>query len=270
MKLFSTFFISLFACTVVVFADPNGKAGRLLNNVGCGDCHGNISSATTVTMTSKSGSFTIAPGGKLELTAVVAHTSKPSSGINLGVKESSTSNTNAGTLEVITGQYLKKSGSELTQSSPKPMTNGKAEYSFNWIAPTKTGTYYLLAVGNAVNGNGREDSGDNWNYMTPIAITVTTSTGIEEANTIADFSIFPNPVVNEGTLKFSLKNADNVSVEFSDILGKTLLQYSLGDLPEGNHSISLHDNIAVLNSGHYFITLRTLASAKSLPLIIKK
>ncbi|MFZ9814416.1 MAG: hypothetical protein ACO3EO_03980 [Candidatus Kapaibacteriota bacterium] len=104
-------FILLSCITLVTMffnsqADPGGKAGRLLSTSGgCGDCHGGSpSSLTSISVISKIGSFTVKPGTKIEMTAAVAHPSKLAAGINIGVKSAINSNTNIGTLEVVSGQ----------------------------------------------------------------------------------------------------------------------------------------------------------------------
>jgi len=143
MLRFSVLCISFILTFGIMQADPGGKTGRLLSNSGgCGGCHGNASSNTSVSINSKTGSFTIQPGAKAEFTAIVAHASKTGAGINIGVKSSPSSNTNSGTLDVIAGQGLKKSSSELTHTSPKTMASGKAEFSFTWTAPSQEGVYY--------------------------------------------------------------------------------------------------------------------------------
>ena len=144
-------------------------------------------------MTSKTGSFTVKPGTKLELTAAVAHPSKSAAGINIGVKSAPNANTNIGTLDIVAGQGLKKSSAELVQSAPKNMTNGKSEFTFTWTAPTQEGVYYLMATGNAVNRDGGQ-SGDAWNYMQPIQLTVTSTTDIQEQSISTSTRLYPNPL----------------------------------------------------------------------------
>jgi hypothetical protein len=250
-----------------LYADPGGKPGRLLTNSGgCGDCHGNASSNTSISIVSKSGSFTIQPGSKAEFTAIVAHSTKTGAGINIGVKSSPTSNTNSGTLEVIAGQGLKKSSSELVQSSPKTMTNGKAEFSFSWTAPTQEGVYYLMATGNAVNRNGG-DSGDEWNFMAPIQITVAASTNIDDIQELRALQVFPNPIQEYSMFQFSLQTSSEVTYEIIDMMGRTLFTQPLGVLNEGIHSVNFLGLYAMLNSGHYMISVQTSSGRQTLPFL---
>jgi len=251
----------------MLYADPGGKPGRLLTNSGgCGDCHGNASSNTSISIVSKSGSFTIQPGSKAEFTAIVAHSTKTGAGINIGVKSSLTSNTNSGTLEVIAGQGLKKSSSELVQSSPKTMTNGKAEFSFSWTAPTQEGVYYLMATGNAVNRNGG-DSGDEWNFMAPIQITVAASTNIDDIQELRSLQVFPNPIQEYSMFQFSLQTSSEVTYEIIDMMGRTLFTQPLGVLNEGIHSVNFLGLYSMLNSGHYMISVQTSSGRQTLPFL---
>lgn len=262
---FSTLCISLLCTCSMLYADPGGKPGRLLTNSGgCGDCHGNASSNTSISIVSKSGSFTIQAGSKAEFTAIVAHSTKTGAGINIGVKSSPTSNTNSGTLEVIAGQGLKKSSSELVQSSPKTMTNGKAEFSFSWTAPTQEGVYYLMATGNAVNRNGG-DSGDEWNFMTPIEVTVSSSTSVKEISEIQSISVYPNPVLDFSIFQFTLLKASNVRYTVTNMMGRTVFNQDLGFREAGIHSVHFLGLYSLLSSGNYVITIHTPERNQSIP-----
>ncbi|MBS1560058.1 MAG: hypothetical protein JSS89_00490 [Bacteroidetes bacterium] len=139
------------------------------------------------------------------------------------MKSSLTSQTNAGTLVAGSGLYL--SGGELTQSSPRTISGGKATFSFSWKAPTTPGTYYLLATGNAVNGNGREDANDLWNHMTPIQITVEKTTDVAEA-TIPVYSSLatPLPSSNLVTVEFAAEPQERFEVAVTDMQGQRIFE----------------------------------------------
>jgi len=248
-------------------ANPGGKTNSLLSTSGgCGGCHGNASSNTSVSIISKSGSFTIQPGSKAEFTAIVAHSTKSGAGINIGVKSSPSSNTNSGTLDVISGQGLKKSSSELTHTSPKTMSSGKAEFSFTWTAPSQEGVYYLMATGNAVNRNGG-DSGDEWNFMTPIQITVAASTGVHEANQISSLSVFPNPVQEYSIFQFEVDQPSEASYSIINMMGQTVFFQKLGYVTSGVHSVNFLGLSTILSTGHYLISIQTSSGRQTIPFI---
>lgn len=166
----------VFWFSITLYSNQNGIAGKTsTTSSGC-DCHsGSANSATTVTNTSGSGSYTFAPGSVNSFTVTVAHATKPKMGVDIAVKTTQTGNTTAGTLSP--GSGLKTIGGELVHISPITMSGGQATVSFTWTAPATPGTYYLRAIGNAVNNNGSEDAGDIWNWMTVQTLTVSAPGG---------------------------------------------------------------------------------------------
>lgn len=269
MLRFSVLCISFMLTFGELYSNSGGKTRSLQSTlVGCGGCHGSASSNTNVSIVSKSGSFTIQPGAKAEFTAIVAHASKTSAGINIGVKTSLTSNTNSGTLAVVQGQGLKfvQNDGELTHTSPKNMASGKAEFSFTWTAPTQEGVYYLMATGNAVNRNGG-DSGDEWNFMTPIQITVAGSTNIDDIQELRSLQVFPNPIQEYSMFQFSMQTSSEVTYEIIDMMGRTLFTQPLGVLNEGIHSVNFLGIYSMLNSGHYMISVQTSSGRQTIPFL---
>jgi hypothetical protein len=149
--------------TLAALAYSGGITG--VTSSGC-TCHGAQSSATTLSL---SGNTTTRAGQTLNLTVVVAHSSRQAAGVNIAVKDQQ--GQNVGTLAPATGSGLQLSNGELTHQQPKTMSNGQAAFSFTWTAPSTPGTYTLRAAGNAVNGNGNT-SGDAWNFLSPVTLTV--------------------------------------------------------------------------------------------------
>lgn len=139
-------------------------------SAGC-DCHTPSSSPST-TLSVSGGSLTVDPGSTTSYTLTVANSARAAAGTDIGVKTSSTGNTSAGTLAPAVGSGLQLTGTELTHTSPKTISAGQASFSFTWTAPTTPGVYYIQAAANAVNLNGSNDGGDQWNWLTPVAVTV--------------------------------------------------------------------------------------------------
>lgn len=267
MLQFSVLCISFILLFGELHAYPAGKTNSLLSTSGgCGGCHGNASSNTSVSIISKLGSFTVQPGAKAEFTAIVAHATKSGAGINIGIKTSPSSNNNSGTLEVISGQGLKKSSSELTHSSVKDIKNGTAEFAFTWTAPSQEGVYYLMATGNAVNRNGG-DSGDEWNFMTPVQITVAASTGIHEANQVSSLSVFPNPVQEFSIFQFEVDQPSEASYSIINLMGQTVFSQKLGYVTSGIHSVNFLGLSSILSTGHYLISIQTSSGIQTIPFI---
>ncbi len=153
-------------------ARNSGITGRtLVNGSGCGSCHGGSSSVnTSLELISATGSFTVDAGSTTSFTLEVAHSSHTRAGCNIAAKTTETGNTNAGTLTP--GAGLQSSGGEVTHTTKKTISGGKATFEFSWKAPTTPGEYWIRAAGNAVNNNGSSDAGDDWNWLTPVKITV--------------------------------------------------------------------------------------------------
>lgn len=139
-------------------------------SAGC-DCHTPSSSPST-TLSISGGSLTVDPGSTNSYTLTVANSARAAAGTDIGVKTSSTGNTSAGTLAPAVGSGLQLTGTELTHTSPKTISAGQASFSFTWTAPATPGVYYIQAAANAVNLNGINDGADQWNWLTPVAVTV--------------------------------------------------------------------------------------------------
>ncbi|ROL60784.1 choice-of-anchor D domain-containing protein [Bacteroidetes/Chlorobi group bacterium MS-B_bin-24] len=156
-----------------LYARRNGITGRTsTTSQGC-NCHNNNSStSTSLTLLSNLQNYVVDPGSTTTFTVRVSNSNASAAGVNIGVKTTQTGETNAGTLSPATGSGLSLVNGELTHSSPKTMNGGIADFSFTWTAPDQPGVYYIRAIGIGANNNGREDSGDLWNWMSPQTITV--------------------------------------------------------------------------------------------------
>lgn len=255
-------YLLILVCVLVtspLYANPSGYVGRTLpTSQGCGGggCHGSIASTATTVSLSTTQPIVMQPGETMQLSVVVAHASRTRAGINIAVKSSLTAQTNAGTLIAGSGLFL--SGGELTHSSPRTMSSGKSTFSFSWKAPTTPGTYYLLATGNAVNGNGREDANDLWNHMTPIQITVEKTTDVAET-TIPVFTSLatPLPSSNLVTVQFSAEPQERFEVSVTDMQGQRIFESAV--TAETDHGIFQWDGGTAegmpARTGAYMITL---------------
>ncbi|MBS1561067.1 MAG: hypothetical protein JSS89_05640 [Bacteroidetes bacterium] len=170
--------LALFA-VIGLQASNNGKTGRTATtSAGCGSCHSSsASAAVTLSVPGSTGnSMNVTAGAKVNLSVLIAHTATGrTAGVDIAVKTDMTGTTDAGTLTAA-GTNLKLSGTELTHSSPKTLTNNSATFDFAWTAPTTPGTYYLRAIGLSTNNNGVEDTGDLWARLPQFTLVVTAST----------------------------------------------------------------------------------------------
>ncbi len=174
-------FLSLLLVTVfytAIRAKKDGYTGKTSQTSDGCSCHGSTpSSATSLSVVSESGSFTVDAGSTTQFTVTINHSSLTSAGVNIAVKTTQTGSTNAGTLEPLTGQSLQLISGELTHTTPVSFSGGKVTFSFKWTAPSTPGEYYLRAIGNATNSN-NSTSGDLWNWLTPQKITVVKNSSI--------------------------------------------------------------------------------------------
>ncbi|MBT8196823.1 MAG: Omp28-related outer membrane protein [Bacteroidia bacterium] len=75
--------------------------------------------------------------------------------------------------------------------------------------------------------------------------------GIETSEALQNnIKLYPNPAVDFAFAEFTLKDAENVSVEIYDVLGKMTSQVDYGTLPTGYQQVMI--NTENLNSGIYF------------------
>ncbi len=155
--------------TTVALSSENGITGRTTNGCSGNGCHGNQNSATSVSVQGVSGtSISMSPNETRTFTVLVAHATLPKAGVDISIKNSGGGN--VGTLAPVAS--LKTQGGELTHTTAHPnITGAGAPFTFTWTAPATPGDYLLRAAGNAINNNGNE-SGDSWNFMNTITISV--------------------------------------------------------------------------------------------------
>ncbi|MCX7880779.1 MAG: immunoglobulin domain-containing protein [Ignavibacteria bacterium] len=190
-----------------ILAYRGGISGQTDN--GC-TCHGSRNTNTTLTPISQSNTWTVEAGSTNTFSVRVGNSGYSYAGVNIAVKTSQTGGSNAGTLSPVSGSGLQSSGGELVHSEPKNYSN-YASFDFTWTAPTTPGTYYLRAVGNAVNNN-NQTSGDQWNFMTVQEITVVSSPTITVVAPNGGEVICPESSYN---IRWNSSNVANVKILLS-------------------------------------------------------
>ena len=178
-KILSSF--ALFVSLSIIYVTMQSKDnGYTTNGTSCGSCHGNVSSATTVSF--PGAPSTAIAGQTYNMQFAMSHATFTKYGFNIYATGGTFATVSSGT---------KLSGGQLTHSTV--LTNGTVD--FKWTAPVIPGTYTIKGVGNAVNGNGTDDTGDKWN-TTSISIIVGFPANVKniEATTI---NCYPNPATNQ-------------------------------------------------------------------------
>ncbi|MBM2816544.1 MAG: hypothetical protein HW421_3306 [Ignavibacteria bacterium] len=228
--------VFLFSLVITIKANETGKTGRTsVSSEGCGGdgCHAATSNAATqLSVVCNTGMFAVTPGGVLNFTLTISNPGKVKAGTGIAVKTTETGTTNAGTLAVLSSGVKAVNG-EIIHTSPITMTGGAVSIQFSWTAPTTPGTYYLRAVGNAVNGNGKEDINDIWNWMPVKQITVST-TGVDDNSAILP-SIETTPNPSNGIFRFNISGLRNPSTfaTISDMTGRILRNFSNYNIHDG-------------------------------------
>ena len=224
MRIFYTLVILIVASTGL-FASGSGQAGRTaLNSPGCSGsgCHGAASSANPATtlrvVQAVDGKLSAVSGETITLTVVVSHLSRQAAGVGIAVKSTEQGTTNAGTLGIVTGQGLRLSAGELTHSTPKPLVDNEASFTFTWTAPSQPGTYYLRAIGNAVNGDGSAGTIDQWNRMPVVEVVVELPNSVEEYS-VVDVEISPVPAHDQVSMTVPTQANEQLQITVLDHLG---------------------------------------------------
>lgn len=224
MRLISTLSIFVIA-TAAMFASGSGQAGRTaLNSAGCSGsgCHGAASSANPATslrlVQAVDGKVSAVVGETISLTIVVSHVSREAAGIGVAVKTTEQGTTNAGTLGIVAGQGMRLSAGELTHSSPKPLVDNEASFTFTWTAPSQPGTYYLRAIANAVNGDGSAGTIDQWNRMPAVEVVVGLPNSVDEYSHV-DVVLSPVPAHDQVSMTVPTQANEQLQITVIDHLG---------------------------------------------------
>lgn len=263
----SLILVTFFGTTAFIINKSSTGYAGYTNSPGesyCGTagCHGGGSSATSTIVVTSVPQFTndeYVPG--TTYTISVQANAAGFTRYGFGCEILTDGNTNAGTMQSPgSGVKFLNAGARrnAVHSTTKLASSGTATFTFQWVAPaegTGNATFYVAA--NAVNGNA-STSGDF--PITPIsyvvtegAVPTTTFTGVREnsAELTNNLSVFPNPANGITTISYDLKQNAAVSVELTDMTGKTVKSLLSETQPAGAHSHVL--NLQSVPAGVYFI-----------------
>lgn len=207
-----------------LLANSGGVLGKTtLNSGGCGGsgCHGSSKNTATILSVLNTKPIKATPGQTITIEIQVEHPTAVAAGVNFAVRTTEDGITNVGTL--VRDNGLQLANKQLTHTTPKTMSGGKAVFTFSWTAPTEAGTYYLQAIGNAVNRNSNADFGDSWNWMEPQAIVVEPVSGIDEERLYSqNVTISPLPASDIVTMKVNNTTSGEYVVNVTDITGTSV------------------------------------------------
>lgn len=170
----------LFASLAMIYITTSSSSNGFVayNGTSCGNCHGSINTATTVNLTGLPTAYV--PGQSYALTFTVANATNVHAGCNIAAS--------AGTFTAGTGTKLKSS--QIVHNGVPAAVSGVTTFTCSWTAPATAGSVTFNAAGNAVNFNGGDDSGDQWN-TTSITINAAPAS-VKDVQTISAIC-YPNP-----------------------------------------------------------------------------
>ncbi len=275
MKSFRNIFLlaaaALLTAAPAASANSGGVSGQTI--LGC-TCHsGDASPSVIIGVTSSTGSFNVQPGGVLNLKAVVAHSVNNQFGIDIAVRASASGGAVQGTLAPAANETnnLKTLVKELTHRQSKQGTNKQVSFDFTWTAPAAPGTYFLHIAAAAVNGDGQE-SGDSWNKITPVAITVGPNSVEDLATANAPvLEAFPNPSQSGVTLKFTLESAAECEITVADMRGNPVFIMPKHSRNAGEQAVVWNGRDAAGNpvaGGRYVAVVRSGNKVSHIPFSI--
>lgn len=225
----------LLACLSIPFltlkSDQNGKFN---GGNSCGTCHGNLNAATTVVFGGVPANYVT--GQSYPLTLTISNANNAKAGFNVAVS--------GGTLAAGTGSKINGTASQITHIAPMTMSSGSATFSFSWTAPNTPGNVTFSAAGNAVNGNGSDDIGDQWNTATASS-TGGFPAGVAETAGSAP-TLYPNPCQAQLTVSGFPGGAVN-NVHVFNIRGQII------PTPLNLEGGLLQVNTSNLAPGHYLL-----------------
>lgn len=240
--------VVLATCTLIFLtltSSDNGGSGvnnAAQNGAGCGSCHGNTANmATTISLAGAPGSGYV-PGIIYPMTLTISNPTMPKCGFDLYVTAGTLAGNPSGTT------LTPVSFNQIRHNTPLALSGGSYVCNFNWTAPVAGGSVTFKVVANAVNGNGQDDNGDQWNTAQfPIAQAPTALNEIQKATC----SVYPNPATSSLTLEsdshasmsnLMVTNIAGQSIQLpSEIqLGKVVL--NINHLPNGLYQISFVQN----------------------------
>jgi hypothetical protein len=250
----SIVFLSSTAFVVMTSSGIAGQTGSPGEGT-CSGCHSGGGGVTTVSFSAVP-SFTsnqYLPGQTYTVTVTVANANF--SRFGFGCEILTPANANAGSMTTaLTGVKFLNSGARknAVQTTAK-LGTGSADFSFVWVAPT-SGTATIYAAGNAVNGTG-STSGDKVGSAS-LALTPDLSAGISEpvASGFAGISIYPNPVISDLKMNYSLTEAGDVNISITDLQGKEVAEIKNENQQHGFHSVTATIPASV-SKGVYFVRL---------------
>lgn len=95
------------------------------------------------------------------------------------------------------------------------------------------------------------------------------STGVDEQNSSAELSVYPNPLTNNAIVSYYLSETSKINISMFDVLGKEIVLYSNENEKSGKYEFSINSINLNLSNGIYFLKMQTNKEMKAIKVIIK-
>ncbi|MBU3676700.1 MAG: T9SS type A sorting domain-containing protein [Chitinophagaceae bacterium] len=235
----------LAGCTLLFLtltSSDNGGSGvnnAAQNGAGCGSCHGSSANPSTTISLSGAPAGGYVPGSTYPMTLTIANPSMPKCGFDLYVTGGTMAGNPSGTT------LTPVSFNQIRHNTPLTMSSGSYVCNFNWTAPAAGGAVTFKVVANAVNGNGQDDNGDQWNTAQfPITQAPNAVAHVE----LAGIKLFPNPATDLLTLELST----NAAIGQCNITNMSGQRFNVPTQVQGN---MVKMNVATLLPGIYYVSM---------------
>lgn len=239
----------------------------------CTNCHnsfalnsggGSISIATTPSIAASG----YVPGTTYTISVTVTKT-----GVSLfgfGTEILGSTNANTGTISVLNSTQTKLLSSSGKTNIVHQLNGGASSpnsktFDFKWVAPATAGIATVYAAGVAANGNGSSSS----DYVYKTSLSLSGSVGLEEQNFTMHLDVYPNPVTENVTLSYLLKEDADVEYSLTSLSGKLIKTYDAEKQFAGDHKQVLEIPTSVAE-GLYLLNMKVNGKNMSHRLIINR
>jgi hypothetical protein len=245
-----------------------GISGKTVT--GC-TCHG--STATTGVTCNLSFSPAMTPGYYMPnttytVTATVAYAGELNAGMDLKTTiGTSTVTAGSGTLAGGSNTYIKNG--EVTHTGTGNVTSSSSvDFCFTWTSPASgTGNITFTYSALAGNNDGNNSSLDKWNKNLTTTLSESITGITESAISNSNLSVFPNPASDNMNVKFTLKEASDVTVDLMDINGNKVANLVSENGMKGDINKSF--NVSSYSKGVYFLKIKDEKSSSLKKIVIE-
>jgi hypothetical protein len=212
-------------------------------------CH-NPSASPNTTVSIESGETSFEQGKSYTLRLTVHNTSERYAGFNVAAKFGKLGTAESGTT-VMDG--------ELAQSTPRLLTSGAASWNFKYTAPSQGSSDTIYATGNAVNGNGTDDTGDQWAWSPKFVVNLTTAGVLSEGSRQQDLQVWPNPA--KDVLHLEAPSSSGFEYRIIDLRGRILqtghaqssASVQIGNMAAGSYIVQRIESGRVTSSEKFVV-----------------